>query len=228
METEDLNGAQAMFALASQFIYCEPQADQIAGYAANDLFADAPFGTDDETLVQGLDEMRAWCAQAVASDDYEEQISALKSDWFQLYVGAGVPNAPSWSGFYQSPNHQLLSYETLEVRNIYQKFGLRMERVNSEPDDNLGIMMGFIAHLISLELDDVCDSMREEAFETQRKLLVKRILPWISAWHYKAVKYARTGYYLGVGNLVFGLIRAYAKRFDVRYVEESQSFVISE
>ena len=226
MDKEELQGAGAMFALASRLVYQEPSADEIRSYAEQDLFAGAPFGGDDPSVARGLELMRDWCAKAAASDDFDDCVADAKRDQFQLFVGAGEPKAASWAGYYLSASSQILSAETLPVRRLYREFGLQMENLNREPDDNLGIMMGFIAHLIGLETDEeTCADMRERAVAAQKELIAGHILPWIAVWHYSTLKHARTDFFSGVGELVFGLIRAYAKRFGCTYNEEKAAFV---
>ncbi|WP_350454432.1 molecular chaperone TorD family protein [Slackia heliotrinireducens] len=122
--------------------------------------------------------------------------------------------------------HEHAAAAHIENQAFEDEFGLQMENLNREPDDNLGIMMGFIAHLIGLETDDkTCADMRERAVAAQKELIAGHILPWIAVWHYSTLKHARTDFFSGVGELAFGLIRAYAKRFGCTYNEEKAAFV---
>ncbi|MFR1639199.1 MAG: molecular chaperone [Eggerthellaceae bacterium] len=78
---------------------------------------------------------------------------ALKREWFRLFVGAGAPDAPCWESYYTEPNSQMFGERTLEVRAAYRRHGLQIERLHAEPDDHLGLMLGFMAHLCGAEAD---------------------------------------------------------------------------
>ncbi|MBR2836124.1 MAG: molecular chaperone TorD family protein [Coriobacteriales bacterium] len=229
MEQEVLCAAQVMFALVSKLIYLEPTADDMRFYMEADLFSQVPFGEDDPEVVTGLVQMQSWCLETSEDpDSFDSRLADLRRDQFQLFVGAGIPDAPSWAGYYLSTDSQILSEETLPVRRLYREFGLQMEHLNREPDDNLGIMLSFLAHLIDIETDPIePEDKKQRAASAQQELLVERILPWLASWHYLVNKHARTEFYRGIGNVTFGLVRTYAQRFDIRYDSKDQRFVIS-
>ena len=149
-----LAAAEACFAQASQLLYCEPDAEVVADQVAERPFQNAPFGMDDADVREGMALMDAWCVAAAADEaGFDERVAALRREWLRLFVGAGTPDAPSWESFYRDPNSQLFSARTLEVRERYRRHGLQIERLYAEPDDHLGLMLGFVGHLIGLEAE---------------------------------------------------------------------------
>ena len=183
-----LAAAEACFAQASQLLYCEPDAEVVADQVAERPFQNAPFGMDDADVREGMALMDAWCVAAAADEaGFDERVAALRREWLRLFVGAGTPDAPSWESFYRDPNSQLFSARTLEVRERYRRHGLQIERLYAEPDDHLGLMLGFVGHLIGLEAEALAvgdGAAAGEAADEQESFLVEHVLPWLAAWRY--------------------------------------------
>lgn len=218
MDRDDLEALRVSLALACELVHAEPTSEALASYAEYDLFLEAPFAPEDLDVREGLGGMRRWLDGLPAPDDEQGRSAGVKelaSDWLQLIAGAGEPKAPSWAGYYMATNSQILSPQTLPVRNLYARWGLELARKNREPDDDLGIMLGFLGHLVDVELAG--GAQAGAAVEDQRELLADHVLPWICTWRYNMQKYARTEFYRGVGLYVFGLVRAYALRFGITY-----------
>lgn len=265
-----LEAARACFAVASQLLYCEPAARDVALQALSGQFAEAPFAMDDPSVRRGLELLGDWCAQALrragdgdsgtaampvageekAPDDacfaeadpgglaaradvvaadpaFREEVAALQREWLRLFVGVGVPQASCFESFYVDPNGALLGANVLEVRRAYRRHGLQLERLHSEPDDHLGLMLGFLGHLAGLEARARRDGdgrLAEELAAEQDAFLSGHVLPWIAVWRYNVGKFATSDYYRGVGELAFGLCRRYAQRFGVHYDEGASAF----
>ena len=169
-----LAAAEACFAQASQLLYCEPDAEVVADQVAERPFQNAPFGMDDDEA------------------GFDERVAALRREWLRLFVGAGTPDAPSWESFYRDPNSQLFSARTLEVREQYRRHGLQIERLHAEPDDHLGLMLGFVGHLIGLEAEALGLALQ------RRCACVVRLLPRDRRVRVRAVRALRTALRRGV------------------------------
>lgn len=233
-DQDQLAAVEACFAQASRLLYCEPSAEAVGAQVGERLFEAAPYGMDDAFVQRGLRLLDAWCEQAAgelcgadASDAFEERVEALKREWFRLFVGAGAPDAPCWESYYTEPNSQMFGERTLEVRAAYRRHGLQIERLHAEPDDHLGLMLGFMAHLCGAEAEALAAgdgaALRELRAE-QEGFLEKHVLPWLAAWRYEVAKHAASDYYRGAGELAFGLCACYARRFGIAFDEEAQAF----
>jgi TorA maturation chaperone TorD len=89
-------------------------------------------------------------------------------------------------------------------------------------------MLGFVSHLVGLEAQAVSNNISEKAAalaSAQLDFLADHILPWITRWRFEVRESAKTTFFLGVGDLVFGLCEEYAKRFKITYKAESEVFV---
>lgn len=239
-DQNQLAAVEACFTQASRLLYCEPDVKDVAAQVRERLFASMPYGMDNGVARRGLALMDAWCVQAAggsqvagdpqaadAAGPFGERVAALKREWFRLFVGAGAPDAPCWESFYVEPNSQLFGTCTLDVRAAYRRHGLQIERLHSEPDDHLGLMLGFLAHLAGAEADALAvgdqDAARAACAE-QEEFLAGHVLPWLAVWRYAVDKHATSDYFRGASELVFGLCACYASRFGIAFDEEQRVF----
>lgn len=250
---EDLAAAQACFAMASRLLYEEPTVEGVADQTALRLFAAAPFGMSQTQEREGLERMDAWCLAARGealsaleekgiepSDDeaaeaetlrdspvFRESVDSLRREWLRLFVGLGAPQASCLESFYVEPNHHLFGKNTLAVREAYRQHGLQVEKLHAEPDDHLGLMLGFVSRLIEEERTAWAADESEKRISLaheQEAFLCEHILPWLAPWRYAVAAHASSDYFLGLGDFVFGLIACYAVRFSIAFDEETQAF----
>lgn len=224
-DKESVQAAQAAFGLAAILVHKEPDEAWVRMCIDEDLFCASPFGAEDAAVEKGLELLASWCD--AAREDVPERTKDIQRDWLRLFVGVGAPQAPVWEAFYTEPNATMVGRSTLDVRAAYREWGLEYERKNQEPDDALGLMLAFCSHLLGCEaqaLDDGCAAAAEKAPAALEAFMVKHMLPWTSAWRFLVAEHAKTDYYRGVGELTFGLMRAYAQRFGVTCNEEDGTF----
>lgn len=219
MQVEEFEGARLALSMAASLVYCEPDAAALERYLVPGLFNESPFAEDNADVIEGLTAMATWCDDAHKADDCAGGLSELRDDWFQLFAGPGEPAAPAWAGYYMATNSQILSEESLVVRHIYARHGFEPARKNREPDDDLGIMLGFLGQLageaVAAEASGHVDAGLR-ACDDARELLERHILPWIGVWRDRAVAKAHTSFYRGVGIFVFGLVHSYAEGLGVK------------
>lgn len=245
LDFQALAGAEACFAVASRLLYCEPEASDVAEQVLTRPYADAPFATDNPWAVRGLALMDTWCTQTLAeaaaslgaapqtveelvsSSVFDERVVDLRREWLRLFAGVGAPEASCLESFYVEPNSHMFAKNTLAVREVYRKHGLQIEKLHSEPDDHLGLMLAFVGHLINEELSalDAGDVDRAAHLAAdQEAFLVEHMLPWLAAWRYAVAQHGSSDYFRGAGDFVFGLCASYAERFGVVFSEEDQAF----
>ena len=190
-----------------------------------DLFGAAPFGMDDPAVAGGLERLSAWCAAAKA--DVAEGAAAIRREWLRLFVGLGTPEAPVWEAVYTEPEATMRGRSTLAVRAAYRAWGLEFERKAHEPEDALGLMLAFCSFLMEREikaLEEGDEATAAKAASSLEAFMAEHMLPWASAWRFLVQNHAKTDYYRGVGELVFGLERAYARRFGITCDPEDGTF----
>lgn len=244
--SDELARAEVCFAVASQLLYVEPNVALVAEQVASRQFASAPFGEDDEDVREGLSLLDEWCASAAQATEgadeadgidvvtllaespaFAESVDELRREWLRLFVGLGTPEASCLESFYVEPNSHMFGKNVIAVRAAYRRHGLEIERLHREPDDHLGLMLGFLSRLMAEEREAVeaVDEQRAVTLaDEQDAFLTEHVLPWLAPWRYAVEKHARTDYYRGVGAFVFGLVACYARRFGIRFDGEACAF----
>lgn len=224
---EELEDLQATLTLCGRLICREPDGDEIAALAAAGVFCPAPLEAGREVRA-GLALMGGWC-QSAGVPVPPERLSTLRREWLELFVGLGKPKAPVWESYYTDPDRRMFGESTLKVRAAYREFGLRTACRGSEPDDNLGAMLGFLAHLVGLEV--AAEDGRGSRWDAdglrsaQKSFLSCHVLPWVGAWR-AAVHGARpSSFYRGLAEVTFGAVSRHAARFGIRYAEGEARFV---
>ncbi|MCI8305331.1 molecular chaperone [Adlercreutzia muris] len=246
LSSDTLAAAEVCFAVASRLLYVEPDISSVAEQVASRQFASAPFGEESDDARQGLRFLDGWCAAALrasevpegASTDsaaaflgespaFAEAVAELRREWLRLFVGLGTPEASCLESFYVEPNRHVFGKNVIAVREVYRRHGLEVERLHREPDDHLGLMLGFLSRLIAEEREalDAGEGQRAAALAGEGDaFLTEHVLPWLAPWRYAVERHARTGYYRGVGAFVFGLIACYAERFGICFDGEARAF----
>ena len=246
LSSDTLAAAEVCFAVASQLQYVEPGVSSVAEQVASRQFASAPFGEENDDARRGLRFLDGWCAAALcaskvsedaSADDaiaflaespaFAEAVAELRREWLRLFVGLGTPEASCLESFYVEPNSHMFGKNVIAVREAYRRHGLQAERLHREPDDHLGLMLGFLSRLIAEEREalDAGEDQRAAALASEEDaFLAEHVLPWLAPWRYAVEKHARTGYYRGVGAFVFGLVACYAERFEILFDGGARAF----
>ena len=156
-----------------------------------------------------------------------EAVGDVRREWLRLFAGVGAPEASCLESFYVEPNRHMFGECTLAVRAIYRRHGLQIEQVHREPDDHLGLMLGFVSHLIGEEeaARAAGDEAKAEALALEQdRFLADHVLPWLAVWRYGVARHATSDYFRGAGDFVFGLVACYVRRFAIIFDGEAQAF----
>ena len=200
-------------ALAYHFLgrcfYEPPRAEWLAAFAEDRLFEAWPFSSSDDRTAAGLALLTAFCRRWDP-----EQLDALPWDFNRLFVGPGEMLAAPWESVYRSKTKLTFQEPTLQVRELYEQFGVQAPAVHREPDDHLGLELAFVATLSDLAAraaaaGDVAQLPR--CFEAQRDFLQDHLLVWAPACLALVEKHAETDYYRGAALLALGSLAESAR-----------------
>jgi len=223
--SETLAGEALLLEMLGKALYAIPEESWLGPLLDRELFTWAPFASDQPKVVRGLRLLDKW------SRDYEdglpaEALTALQVDHTRLFSGlAGLPVAP-WESVYFSDERMVFQEQTLEVRAWYRRFGLEAEKLGREPDDHIGLEVGFLAHLARLALEawQAQDQTRfEEILRAQRGFLEEHPLVWGHVWANQMIKHAQTDFYRGLALMTWGALKELAAlhHLSMREVDES-------
>ena len=123
-----------------------------------DLAADAVAAFDGLVeLVHGnRDRLPAW-------------LEDIQVEYTRLFIGPREAPVLLYASCHLLPTRSVMSEETLAVRDAYSKSGLVVERLNSLPDDHLGVELEFLFALTraAADADDEMEAMRLLAERSQ-------------------------------------------------------------
>ncbi|MDR3053026.1 MAG: molecular chaperone TorD family protein [Coriobacteriales bacterium] len=214
-QTQLLDEAAVTFAALGMLLYQEPTPERTALLIDEDFFAGVPFADDDPQTAQGLTLLKRWTDEA-RELDLIGVTSELKREWLRLLVGFGEPLAPPWAAYYFEKDPVIFGSKTLEVRSWYTRYGLELERKYHEPDDHLGLMLQFLALLITRESEaHKADDLGEVArlMQEQHDFFEAALLPWVPHWQTLVAAEAKSLFYAGLALLIEGALRTYMLRF---------------
>ncbi len=204
---------QEMQALAYHFLgrcfYEAPRAEWLAAFAGDRLFEAWPFPSCDARTAAGVAQLAEFCEHWDPA-----QLGALTWDFNRLFVGPGEMLAAPWESVYRSKTKLTFQEPTLQVRELYERFGMRAPAIHREPDDHLGLELAFVATLSDLAAQAAAAgdcAQLARCFEAQKDFLRGHLLAWSPACLELVDKHAQTGYYRGAALLALGSLAESAR-----------------
>jgi TorA maturation chaperone TorD len=221
--TIELTGELLLFGTLSKLLQAPPERGWIQNLLAEKVFAEAPFAAEHPDVARGLSLIQAW-NRSVWDKDTGPAFEALKADYLRLFIGVGKVLAPPWESVYFGDDRLLFQEQTIQVREWYRKYGLQIEKLHHEPDDQIGLELSFLANLAQLAVQAA--ERRDEAELTrllhdQQAFLTEHPLRWAQAWCDLVDRHARTDFYRGIALLVNGGLKT-AGEMLVRMLAEAE------
>ena len=109
-------------------------------------------------------------------------LEQVKSEYMQLFVGPDRLVAPPWESVYRGEDAMLFQQSTLEVREIYGRYGMQAESYRRVPDDSLALELAFMTELAQRAMNAFQNGESEELIRNLRgsqEFLQKHLLRWI-------------------------------------------------
>lgn len=210
------------FGLMGKILYTQPERHFFQTLLSEGVFEAAPFSTDSEEFAAGFELLQRWSlenAPVLSKEAYE----ALQVDYTHLFVGVKKVLAPLWESVYFNKERMVFQEQTLQVREWYKKYGLQIEKLNSEPDDHIGLELAFVAYLAQMSLD-AYDLKDEEALNSllqdQAAFIAEHLALWTPAWCELVNEHAQTDFYRGVALVVNAAVRETHARFQALFEKE--------
>jgi putative dimethyl sulfoxide reductase chaperone len=195
--------------LLARTLYEAPEKAWIGRLIEEDVFAEIPFAGAQPDVRTGLALLREWSAsqRGRLADD---ELGALEADFNRLFVGPAKVLAAPWESAYVERERMLFQRTTYAVRDWYARFGLERSSPFNEPEDHLGMELGFVAHLAlaaAQALRDGNGDRAEELIDARQCFLAEHPLRWAPNWCRDVEKHARTGFYRGIARIIRGVMR---------------------
>ena len=202
---ETLIAHELAYSFLSKVFYEPPSTTLIDTLATEALFDAWPLETDQSEAQIGLRLLQQFCA----SWQHEADLEALQQDYLRLFVGPGRLLAAPWESVYRSPDHLLFAEQTIQVRQAYQRFGMPIPHLHSEPEDHLGLELRFVAFLCALGLkaiDENQSAIVDAVLTEVRRFQSDHLLQWAPECLHRVIEKASSDYYRGCAHLTLGCL----------------------
>jgi TorA maturation chaperone TorD len=135
------------FTALSGLLVTAPDGARLDRVRDEELLGDWPLQEDPESR-RGLGLMR----ESVLANESEGEI---RRDYNRLFFGPAPMVAPPYESVYRSEERLVFELQTMQVRASYARFGLAAPRLNKEPDDHIGLELGFLGVLCVQAMDAI-------------------------------------------------------------------------
>lgn len=197
----DLDRMAAAFTALSSLLLAAPEQDTLDQVRDAELLAQWP----GRPCPESRDGITALTESAAGGEDARD----VRRDHAQLFVGPERMAAAPYESVHLSEERLIFEQETFLVRAAYAAFDLAAPRLNQEPDDHIGLEMGFIGALCVRGLDaidDADDTELRRVLAAIAAFLDTHLLAWGPQCLTLVVDHAQTAFYRGVGSLGLALM----------------------
>lgn len=188
----------AVFGLLGKILYKYPDKAFYKEIDDEKLFDDIPLESSNENIKTAEKLLHSF-----HTDKNDDKYDKLVSDYQDLFVGVnGVVKAPVWESIYTSCEPIMFQHSTLDARQWFARFGLKVEKLYNEPDDHAGQLLMFFAYLLS----------NEETKNEVEEFFKSHIANWINEFADNIIKSAETDFFKGTAYLLKGTIESYSQK----------------
>lgn len=205
-----LDRMAAAFTTLSRVLLAPPAPEVLDQLRDGDLLSQWPARPSPES--------RDGIAQLLQSGQAGEDALDVRRDYTQLFVGPERMTAPPYESVHRSKDKLVFEQETFVVRAAYAEFDLAAPRLNQEPDDHIGLEMGFVAELCVRGLDALDSEDDPALLRVLTRIgafLDDHLLVWGPQCLTLVVQEATTSFYRGVGSLGLGILDDADRTFRV-------------
>ncbi len=198
----------SVYFLLSRLFLEKPERGVIDRLADTEFFSDFQVPENDE-IVEGTRFFQEFF-KGYKRDEPNCRLEELKLEYTRLLIGPDTIPSPPWESVYRSGGQHIFGKETLEVRNEYRKFGLSFEKMESEPDDHVGLELEFIYHLCTEIKEAVAQKDWEKVLsvlEAQSDFFEKHLNLWLLLFFKDLFDNANTPFYKGIAKFASGFLK---------------------
>ena len=177
------------------------------------LLENWPLPTENEKVAEGLKlldsslELSADTVMATAGDDFAE-----------LFIGPNALKAAPWASVYLSEEQTTCGEATLAIKAFYREFGIEIDTGENEPEDHIGLIFAFLAHLTGQALENIDQEETVQPWLCAcRSFLTDHVLTWAPRFLEIMRENARTDFYQGMSLLAEGTLQQFAERVEAEY-----------
>ncbi len=141
----------------------------------------------------------------------DESIVALAGDYNRIFIGLGKKKSISpYESVYRSTDRLVFQKDTMDVRAVYAKHDLKVERFQQEPDDHIALELLFMQKLSEKCLKE----LRANRYHKSRRILKDQLvflddhmLKWVPKMAGQVTDKSQSSFFQGVGKMLGGHIK---------------------
>jgi len=108
----------------------------------------------------------------------------IKPEYARLFIGPKQKLAPPYESIYRSTSRTFFGESTLQIREYYEKADLQVEKLNSEPDDHIGLELEYMFYMsvktYESTLKDGDVKVVSELLNSQLSFLEQHLAVWVT------------------------------------------------
>ena len=202
VDAERLDAYAAATAFLSRAFLGPPDGPLLVQLSGVGVLADWPL-SDDRNSRAGL---RLLSLSVGTNPESLEQLSA---DYQGLFLGPQRVLACLYKSIYLNKKHLTFGSQTLAVRQWYRRYDLRAPAEGREPDDHIGLELGFVSHLCLRGLhamDHAQDAAVTQSVQAIDAFASGHLLLWAHDCLDRVADHASTHFYRGIAELTRGVL----------------------
>ncbi len=165
-----------------------------------DLFAHWPLPPNPQSS-RGLETLRTIVRQWTS-----DQMPDLKLDYTRLFIGLEHTLAPPYASVYLGKEKIMFDLPTLEIRDLYRRYGLKSRTSHQQPDDHIGLELSFLHYLCTeVAASDQTGSTKNLVQELST-FLDGHLNKWLPDFVKLVKKHAETEFYAGIADVTEGTV----------------------
>ena len=136
------------------------------------------------------------------SIDQFEDLTAAQLAYTRLFIGSFRMEAPPYGSYYLDADHMLYGQMEVEVRSVFEQFGIQLGPDEKVPADHLRYLLAFLS-LLARRYEETGEEAFAEAFVDFR---AEYVLCWIGSFKELVHKYAEQPYYRLLVDLIVDVL----------------------
>jgi len=137
------------------------------------------------------------------------QLNDLLVDYSRLFVGPFELLAPPYGSVYLEEGKRIMGDSTIEVRNFYEKMGLKFLEDFKDMPDHISVELEFISFLIVTRINafESNDTNRaEEVLKCQQLFLETYLIPWLPEFVERMRENSDTQFYKNLADCTISFV----------------------
>lgn len=198
---------QYAYDILRRFFLEEPASDYLKIFTQKNIIRLFPFQEESEGIREGISDIQAYLGKhdVVNIDSHYEE---LHWDYTRMFIGPFELVAPPWESSYVRKDKLLFQGTTMNVRSLYEEYGMEVKDFNIEADDHVGLELDFM-----YSLNDLCIRLAEagdfenvnllnKLIKDQQLFLENHLLKFVPQFSKLVEKGANTQFFIGLAKIL--------------------------